>query len=149
MPVGELCIRQTVVASRGTTVQEAAKLMREHHVGDLIVTERTNGKRKPIGIVTDRDIVIAVIAQGLDPALLTVEEIMAQDLVTVREKEGVFETIGKMRAKGVRRVPVVDAGGTLAGVVAVDDLIELLADELGQLAKAISCEQKQEAESRR
>jgi len=149
MPVGELCIRQTVVAPRGTSIHDAAKLMREYHVGDLVVTDPTDGKRKPVGIVTDRDIVIEVLAQGLDPGRLAVEDIMSQDLVTVREQEGLFETIGKMRAKGVRRVPVVDSEGTLAGIVTVDDLVGLLADELGEVAKLISREQKQEAEARR
>ncbi|MBZ5601919.1 MAG: CBS domain-containing protein [Acidobacteriia bacterium] len=149
MPIGELCIRQTVIASRETSVQDAAKLMREHHVGDLIVTDRANGKRKPIGIVTDRDIVIEVMAQGLDPTRISIEDIMAPELVSAREQDGVWETIEKMRTKGVRRVPVVDAEGTLAGIIAVDDLIELLADELGDLAKVISREQRQEAEARR
>lgn len=149
MPVGELCIRQTVVASRGTSVQEAAKLMRRYHVGDLVVTDRTDGKRKPVGIVTDRDIVIEVVAQGLDPAQLSVEDIMSQDLAVVGEREGLFETIRIMRAKGVRRLPVVDSKGTLAGIVAVDDLVELLAEELSELAKLVSREQKQEAEMRR
>jgi CBS domain-containing protein len=148
MPVGELCIRQTVVASRDTSVQEAAKLMRQYHVGDLVVTDQAGGKRIPVGIVTDRDIVVEVLAQGLDAASLSVEDIMAQDVVTVREQEGIFQTIAKMRAKGVRRVPVVDGEGALAGIVAVDDLVELLADELGDLARLISREQKYEAEAR-
>lgn len=148
MPVGELCIRQTVIAPRGTSIQEAARLMREYHVGDLVVTERMDGKRKPVGIVTDRDIVIEVLAQGLDPARLSVEDIMSPDLVTVREQEGLFETIRIMRAKGIRRIPVVDSEGALAGIVAVDDLIELLADELGQLSKVILRERRQEAEVR-
>ena len=148
MPVGELCIRQTVVAPRGTSVKEAAKLMREYHVGDLVVTDQIDGKRKPAGIVTDRDIVIEVVAQGLDPASLSVDEIMGQELVTVEENEGLFETVRIMRAKGVRRLPVVDAKGALAGIVAVDDFIELLADELGQLSKIVLRERRQEAELR-
>lgn len=148
MPIGELCIRQTVVTPRGTSVEDAAKLMREYHVGDLIVTDRIDGKRKPVGIVTDRDIVIEVVAQGIDPARLSVEDIMTGDLVTVREQEGLFETIRIMRAKGIRRVPVVDSDGALAGIVAVDDVIELLADELSQVAKVVLRERRQEAEVR-
>ncbi len=148
MPVGELCIRQTVVASRGMSVREAAKLMRQYHVGDLVVTDKANGKRIPVGIVTDRDIVVEVLALGLDAASLAVEDIMTRDLVTVREQEGVFQTIGKMRTNGIRRVPVVDAEGALAGIVAVDDMVELLADELGELAKLISREQKHEVQAR-
>jgi CBS domain-containing protein len=123
--------------------------MRKHHVGDLIVTDHSNGKRKPVGIITDRDIVIEVVAQGLHPGQVLVEDIMEPDLLTVGEQEGLSETIGKMRAKAVRRVPVVDAEGALAGIVCVDDLVELLAEELGDLAKVISREQKHEAELRR
>jgi CBS domain-containing protein len=123
--------------------------MRQYHVGDLVVTDQADGKRIPVGIVTDRDLVIEVLALGLDAASLAVEDIMTRDLATVREQEGILETIGRMRAKGVRRLPVVDAQGALAGIVTVDDLVELLAGELGELAKVISREQKYEAETRR
>lgn len=146
MPIGEICTRQTVVAPQGTSVHQAVKLMRQYHVGDLIVTDHVNGK--PIGIVTDRDIVIEILAQDLDPSGISVDEIMSQDLVVVQEREGVFETVEKMRVKGVRRMPVVNVEGNLVGIVAVDDLIEILAEELGALAKLISREQKHEAELR-
>ncbi|HVN19277.1 MAG TPA: CBS domain-containing protein [Dongiaceae bacterium] len=149
MPIGELCIRETVVVSHGTSVREAAKLMRQHHVGDLVVTDQVDGKRVPVGIITDRDLVVEVLAPGLDSTSLAVEDIMTRDLMTVREQEGILETIAKMRAKGVRRLPVIDAQGALAGIVTVDDLVELLAGELGELAKVISREQKYEAETRR
>ena len=148
MPVGELCIRQVVVAPRKASVLEAAKLMRQYHVGDIVVTDDIDGRRVPVGIVTDRDIVLEVLAQELDATSLTVGDIMAGDLITVRENEGVFQTIQLMRAKGARRAPVVNGEGTLVGIVSVDDLVELLAEELGELAKLISREQKREAELR-
>ncbi len=122
--------------------------MRQHHVGDLVVTDEIGGKRKPIGIVTDRDIVVETLALGLDPAELSIEDIMGQPLVTVREQDGILETIRKMRAKGIRRLPLVDADGVLAGIVTVDDLIGRLASEMGELAKTITREQKQEAVAR-
>ncbi|MBZ5674962.1 MAG: CBS domain-containing protein [Acidobacteriia bacterium] len=149
MPVGELCIRQVVVTPRKTSVVEAAKLMRQHHVGDIVVTDETNGRRTPVGIVTDRDIVLEVLAQELDATSLTVGDIMTGDLVTVRENEGAFQTIQLMRAKGARRVPVVDGQGVLVGIVSVDDFVELLAEELSQLAKLVAREQKLEVELRR
>ena len=149
MPIGELAIRQVVVASRETSVLDAAKLMRQYHVGDVVITDETDGKRLPIGIVTDRDIVLEVLAQGVDAATLSVGDIMGGDLITVREYEGAFQTIQLMRAKGARRAPVVDKEGTLIGIVSADDFIELLAQELSELAKLISREQKQEAEARR
>lgn len=148
MPIGDICIRETVSVSRGTSVYDAAKLMRQHHVGDLVVTDEIGGKRKPIGIVTDRDIVVETLALGLDPAELSIEDIMGQPLVTVREQDGILETIRKMRAKGIRRLPLVDADGVLAGIVTVDDLIGRLASEMGELAKTITREQKQEAVAR-
>ena len=149
MPIGELCIRQVVVASPSTSVLEAAKLMRQFHVGDIEVTDEIKGKRVPVGIVTDRDIVIEVLAQGLDATGLSVGDIMIGDLIAVRENEGIFQTIQLMRAKGARRAPVVNNEGTLVGIVSVDDMVELLAEELGELAKLISREQKREAEIRR
>jgi CBS domain-containing protein len=148
MPVGELCIRQVVVALPNTSVLEAAKLMRQHHVGDIVVTDEIEGRRTPVGIVTDRDIVLEVLAQGLDAASLSVGDIMSSDLITVRENEGIFQTIQLMRAKGARRAPVVNGEGVLVGIVSVDDMVELLAEELSELTKLISREQKREAEIR-
>jgi len=148
MPVGEIAIRRVVVASPGTSALEAAKLMRQHHVGDVVVIDQTGGKCVPVGIVTDRDIVVEVMAQDLDAANHAIVDIMATDLITVREYEGVFQTIKLMRAQGARRAPVVDSEGALVGIVSLDDLIELLADELGDLAKLISREQKREVETR-
>jgi len=149
MPVGELCIRQVVVTSRNTSVLDAAKLMRQHHVGDIVVTDGVAGSRVPVGIVTDRDIVLEVLAQELDATSLSAGDIMSGDLITVRENEGVFQTIQLMRAKGARRAPVVNSEGLLVGIVSVDDLVELLAEELSQLAKLIAREQRLEAELRR
>ncbi len=148
MPIGELAVRQVVVASRDTPVLDAAKLMRQYHVGDIVVTDETSGKRFPVGMVTDRDMVLEVMAQGVDATKLSVGDIMTEDLITVRENEGVFQTIQLMRAKGARRAPVVDKEGALIGIISADDFIELLAGELSDLAKLISRERKQEAEVR-
>jgi CBS domain-containing protein len=123
--------------------------MRQYHVGDIVVTDEMDHRRTPVGIVTDRDIVLEVLAQELDATSLSVGDIMTGDLITVRENEGLFQTIQLMRAKGARRVPVVNGEGVLVGIVSVDDLVELLAEELGELAKLISREQKREAEMRR
>jgi CBS domain-containing protein len=148
MPIGEICNREVVFAERKMSVPEAARLMRQYHVGDLVVAEERDGQRVPVGIVTDRDIVVEVVAKDLDPATLTVGDIMSLELVSAREKDGVFETLQLMRFKGVRRIPVLDDRGGLAGIVTVDDLIELFAEELGELAKLISREQAREAKMR-
>ncbi len=149
MNVGEICIRDVVVTPRDTTVAVAAQLMREYHVGDLVVVDASGGRRLPVGIVTDRDVAIGVVAPGLDPATLTVGDIMAAELVTAREGDGVFEILQTMRRRGVRRVPVVDDGGALAGIVALDDILEIIAEELAAAVKLTEREQTNEARRRR
>ena len=150
MTIGEICTRETVITTRETTVATAARLMRHHHVGTLVVVEQMNGgKGVPVGIVTDRDVVIEVMATGLDPNAITVGDIMGQELVTARESEGVLETMQIMRYKGVRRLPIVDKEGQLVGIVSIDDLLEVLAEEFSELAKVLAREQARETSSRR
>jgi len=150
MGVGEICTRETVFTTRETTVATAARLMRHHHVGTLVVVEEMNGgKRVPVGIVTDRDVVVEVMATGLDPNAITVGDIMGPDLVTARESEGVLETMQIMRYKGVRRLPIVDKDGQLIGIVSFDDLLEVLAEEFGELSKIVAREQARETSGRR
>lgn len=148
--VGEICSREVVFGTRETTVAAAAKLMRQHHVGCLVIVEELNGgKRLPVGIVTDRDIVVEVTAMGLDPQTITVGDIMGDALVTAREGEGLLETMEIMRYKGVRRLPIVGGDGQLIGIVTIDDLLEVLAEQLTELAKIVSREQAHEAAARR
>ena len=149
MPIGEICNREVVIVQRDTTVAEAARLMREHHVGALVVVEEVSGKRKPVGLVTDRDLVVEVLATQLDAAVITVGDIMLAELGTVPESSGVFETIQFMRTKAVRRLPVVDGQGVLIGIVALDDLLSLLAEELSELSVLVSREQEKESRARR
>jgi CBS domain-containing protein len=149
MDVGEICTREVVIATRNTTVVEAARLMREHHVGDLVVVDGSGGRRVPVGIVTDRDIVVGVLALGLDPAVLTVGDIMGSGIVTTAENDDVYETLQIMRARGVRRVPVVDAEGALVGIVALDDILEIFAEELDAAVKVVAREQANESRRRR
>lgn len=149
MPIGEICNREVVIVQRDTTVQEAAQLMRQHHVGALVVVDEVSGKRKPVGLVTDRDLVVEVLATQLNAAAITAGDIMLQELGTVLETGGVFETIQFMRAKAVRRLPVIDGQGMLIGIVALDDLLALLAEELSALAGLVSREQDKELRARR
>jgi len=149
MPVSEICNREVIIVQRDDTVLDAAKLMRQHHVGDVLVVENRNGVRVPVGIVTDRDLVVEILAPELDSNAITVSDIMVPGLATVKGGTGVFEAIQYMRAKGVRRLPVVDENGGLAGIITLDDLLELLSEELLALAKLVKHEQKKEAGSRR
>jgi CBS domain-containing protein len=148
--IGELCNREVIVARSDTTIAETAKLMRHHHAGSVVIVEENGGAgRIPVGIITDRDIVVEVCAAGLDPALLTLGEVMSRDLVTVSVGAGPLETMEIMRYRGVRRLPVVGPGGELVGIVTVDDLLEVLGEELGELTRILGREQAREAATRR
>lgn len=149
MAVGELCNREVVVVRRDESALDAARLMRQHHVGDVLVIEERDGRREPVGIVTDRDLVVEIMAPELDPNAITAGDIMGIDLATVRENTGVFEAIQYMRTKGVRRLPVVDERNGLVGILTLDDLLELLSEELLALSKLVGAEQQKEAKSRR
>jgi len=144
MNVGELCNREVVIVERGDTIVAAAKLMRRYHVGDLVVVEKRLGGASPIGILTDRDIVIELIAGEVDLDSVTVGDVMSPDLVKVRVDEGISETVKLMRSKGIRRLPVVNGQKGLEGIVAVDDLIDLLAEQLKDIVSLIGTERKQE-----
>lgn len=149
MPVSEICNREVVILQRDTTVHEAAKLMRQHHVGDVVVVEERQGVRVPLGIITDRDLVVEIMAPDLLQMVITVGDIMAPKLVTVKDSTGVYEAIRYMRDEGVRRLPVVDSKGGLIGILTLDDLLELLAEELLELSKLVKHEQKKESVNRR
>jgi CBS domain-containing protein len=146
MPIGEICVRDTVVCDRNTTIVEAAQLMRQHHVGDLVVVEESGGKRIPVGIITDRDIVVSVVSMKIDPSVFSVGDVVFGEMITIREDQGIFETMRQMRMHGIRRIPVVNEQGGLVGIVSIDDLIQLLAEEMGELAKLISREQRREVQ---
>lgn len=148
MPVGEICNRDVIILQREDTVLEAAKLMRQHHVGDVVVAEARGGVRVPVGIVTDRDLVVEIMATGLDQTVITVGDIMVRGLVTVKENTGVFEAIQYMRIKAVRRVPIVDENGALVGILALDDLLELLSEELLAIAKLVRHQREKETRHR-
>ena len=149
MPIGEICNREVVYVNREVTVHAACKLMRHYHVGSLVVVDEVDGKRVPVGIITDRDVVVEVDALELDPRAITAGDIMSPELVTVPENHGVLETLEIMRCKGVRRVPIVDADNRLSGIIAIDDLLEVLAGELSDIARIVAGEQSHEQQARR
>jgi len=144
MSIGEICIRETVYIDRGGSIVQAAQLMRDHHVGDLVVVDEQGSQRKPVGILTDRDLVVEVLAKEVALSTVTVGDIMSSDLITASETDGLYETIQRMRARGIRRVPVVDGKGMLVGIVSAEDLLDLMADELTALARIGGREQARE-----
>ena len=145
MKAGDLCNREVVFAYRDTRLVEAAQLMREHHVGSLVVVAEHGSQRVPVGLLTDRDIVVAVVAQELDVRSLMVGDAMSGDLLMVREQDELVDCLRLMREKGVRRIPVVSGTGALAGLLTLDDLIDVAAEELGSFARTIGRERSREA----
>ena len=141
MNIGKLCIRDTFIIQKDDNIVEAAKLMRVFNVGDLIVVTANREGNIPIGIVTDRDIVIGVVADNTDPQNVKVSEIMSRELVTGSEDDGVYESIERMRVHGIRRLPVVDKEGYLAGILSVDDMLEFLGEEVNALIGLVYKEQ--------
>ena len=123
--------------------------MRQHHVGDVVVAMRKeDGSPTPVGIVTDRDLVVEVIATELDPAVITVGDIMVSSLAVVNESNGVYETFQAMAEEGVRRMPVINKDGGLVGIVTLDDLLLLLGREFDAIPHILAREQTKEAERR-
>ena len=148
MSAGEICNREVIVIQRDATIVEAAKLMRQFHVGALIVVEKRDGRQIPAGIVTDRDLVVEVVATELDAAVITVGDIMAAEVFTIKESTASHEAIEFMRRKTIRRLPVVDESGELTGILTLDDALQLLSEELLDLAKLVRYEQKKETRHR-
>ena len=139
-------MRQVVICSPATGLVEAARLLRDYHVGSLVVVERTGGgARVPVGVVTDRDIVVDGVAEHPDSfTSLTVAQVMTSELVTAREDEDVATVLSRMTSFGIRRVPVVDTQGMLQGILTYDDLVEWMAEQLGGLTRVVRSELKVE-----
>jgi CBS domain-containing protein len=148
MTVGHFCNREVVICGRESTIVEVAQLMRQHHVGDLVIVEDREDVTVPVGIITDRDLVVELIADEVDLDAVTVGDVMSYELVTARTDDSIWETLKRMRGQGVRRIPVVNDQGGLEGILALDDILELLAEELSMLAKVPVCAQKKEEQLR-
>jgi CBS domain-containing protein len=112
--------------------------MRDSHIGNVVVVEERDGKKVPIGVITDRDLVVQLVAKEVDPHEIVVSDLMARELFVAHEEEDIHDVIQRMRYRGVRRLPVVGADGALAGVIALDDLLEYLADGLVGIARVSS-----------
>jgi CBS domain-containing protein len=138
MPINECCKLDVVCCDSELSLPDTAALMRKNHIGDVIVVETRSGARTPVGIVTDRDIVVETMALQLDATLFTAGDIMNTPLVTVKEDAGFVETLRLMRSHGVRRMPVVSENGALYGMVTADDIVRLLALELSLITEAMS-----------
>ena len=149
MTVNALCNHNVATIERDAGVVEAAARMRAEHVGDLIVVEQRGTKRVPVGILTDRDIVVAVVAKRVSPDDVAVGDAMSAEPLTVNKDNGVEHALREMRRAGVRRAPVVDERGELVGVLSIDDVIDHLAVQLGHIADIVRLGQQTETDTRR
>jgi CBS domain-containing protein len=149
MNVGSLCDRRVITASPLLDVQAAAELMRQEHVGFLvIVPDQPCGPQPPLGVLTDRDIVVAVVAKRADPASMKVGDVMSMQPAVAGESDAIDLALRTMRRAGVRRLPVVNDRGEAVGVLSLDDLLEFVAHEMDSLSGAVRNGSRFERETR-
>lgn len=144
MTAGEVCNRQVVIAQPSISLVEAARLMKRYHVGDVVIVDDSSGRRVPIGIVTDRDIALCVADEPERFEALTVADVMSSAVVTSPEGQSLYDAVKRMQSHGIRRLPIVNADGALEGILSFDDIIDLLSEELADLARLVAREQDRE-----
>jgi signal-transduction protein with cAMP-binding, CBS, and nucleotidyltransferase domain len=144
LTAGAVCTRDVSIAFRSTALHEAARSMRERHVGSLVVVDETAEGRVVVGLLTDRDIVTAVVAKEVDAHTLSVGDVMSADVATVREDDSLHDVVAQMKRRRVRRLPVVTAQDRLVGVVAADDVLRVLAADFQSLVQAVGEQSKVE-----
>ncbi len=137
MRIQDICTHRVASVTATESLIDAAAVMRERHVGNVVVVEETDDKSKVIGILTDRDIIVAVVAAGLTPESLLVSDVMSKPVYCSGSTQDVFDAVAIMREHGVRRLPVLDEQGYLAGIVAADDIWLALTGQLKILSEII------------
>lgn len=149
MLLKDLCTPDVVSCTADHSALHAARLMRQFHVGDVVVVDGGDADPSPLGVVTDRDIVVEVLGKELDPAQVTLRQIMRTPAVIASTSEDVAQAVERMKTHGVRRVPVVDEHSRLAGILCLDDLLKRLAADAATLADVVIHEQDRERRTRR
>jgi CBS domain-containing protein len=134
MSVGRICCREVQLAGGDETVMTAARRIGEQRVGTLLVL---NEGKEPVGLITDRDLVLRVIASGKDPQTTHVDEIMTRTPKVIREDSPIEAALGLMRAGSFRRLPVVNQAGELVGILSLDDVLALLAEEFAHIGSVV------------
>lgn len=149
MKLGLVCNRSVAVITKDRPVLEAARRMRDEHVGDLVVVELRRGLRVPVGVLTDRDVVVGLLARDADHlSQLNVGDVITAEVITAAENEEVREALERMCRQGIRRLPVVDDQGALVGIFTLDDLLVLLAEDLAATASVVASERRRELSTR-
>jgi len=149
MKLKNVCTLDVACCTGTTTIAEAARLMRQHHTGNLVVIDDADEERIPVGIITDRDIVVEVLGRALNPAITTVASVMSTQVVVADANEDVADAVDRMRAHGVRRIPVTGDDGALVGIFTLDDLLKLNAELADAPIAILVKEQTRENRTRR
>lgn len=137
MDIGTACTREVYVVDPGEPLLQAAVEMLSRNVGCIVVVEKRGKATVPAGIITDRDIVRILPEHAQNLAGLAVVDAMSRDLLTLAEQESIVDGMERLRRRGVRRAPVVNPTGELVGIVSVDDLLGIIAEQLGSLARLV------------
>ena len=146
--VASYCIREVVTVTRETPVLRCAQLMHDEHVGAVVIIDDIDGKLVPVGLLTDRDIAIEVVAFDVAARAITAGDLMSGDLAMVRSTDDVLTVLATMREHGVRRLPVIGEDGSLEGIVTADNVWEVLAEAIDGLARLVGSEQARERKTR-
>ena len=149
MQLKEIYTPEVVCCARETNALEAAVLMRQRHVGAVVVVNDIGNDRTPIGVITDRDLAVDVLGAGLDASKTQVVALTRKPVIIAHENEELSAAIERMRSHGVRRMPVVDRGGALVGIVTLDDLLALMVENANALVQITRKEQQEERHTRR
>ena len=148
MRVGEYCNREVVVVEQEDSVTRAAQIMREYHVGDVVIVRSQQGKQIPLGILTDRDIALEIVAKASDAETVSAGDAMSYELTTVNEDDDLMHAIEIMSDKGIRRLPVVDLDETLVGILTVDDVLDLFSEVFIDIVHLVDRQRRLEASTR-
>lgn len=135
MSVGKICTRSVVVVPIDMSVKEAARLMAGREVGTVVILD---AERRPLGVVTDRDVAVRCVAEGRDPEATAVSEVMSSPMVCVDESTPIESALARMAGIYTRRLAVVDGFGRLVGILAMDDVLELLAEEMESVGRLLA-----------
>mgnify|MGYP003572474695 CR=1 FL=1 len=149
MKLQDLASSIVVYVGQDASVTEAARLMRARHTGCVVVVaDAGRGPVDPVGILTDRDLVVEVLAQEVDLRSIAVKDVMTTNPVVATVDDGLFETLNRMRAQGIRRVPVIGADGQVVGLFSTDDALSVFASALSDIDALIVAEQRHERSAR-
>lgn len=130
LKIRDVAVHRPVTALANESIGTCARRMHDEHVGCVVVVETSEGTMFPVGVLTDRDIAIEVVAFGLDPATMTAGDVMSPRPSVAEEDDDLLDALASMRERGVRRLPVVRPDGGLSGIVTLDNLLEALGEEI-------------------